>query len=308
MPSQKPSNPADYIEPLYMNGLRGRMLRIKSKPQKSKEILVVYGQHSSLERIFGMAESLNRYGSVTVPDLPGFGGMQNFYRLKEKPNIDNMADYLAAFMKLRYKNRRVTIIGISYGFAVVTRVLQRYPELTKKVDLLISTVGFVHRDDFNFNKFNYFVLRYGAGIFSHRFTSLTAKHFFLRPSFIRALYSLSSPKKSKFKSKKDKNRESQIAYEIHLWKTNDLRTYMYTTNDMLKLDLCNKQVNLPVHHITLKNDQYLKNDFVEQHLGVIYKKVFNYSSKLPAHMPTLASSDEAAKLLPPKLRKLLAKQ
>jgi hypothetical protein len=307
MPRKKTINPADYIEPLYMNGLHGRMLRLKPKPRKSKEILVIYGQHSSLERLFGLAESLNKYGGVTVPDLPGFGGMQSFYRLNEKPNIDNMADYLAAFMKLRYKNRRVSIIGISYGFAVVTRMLQRYPELTKKVDLLISTVGFVHHDDFTFKKHNYAILRYGSGLFSNRVTSLVARHLFLRPAFIKASYNMSAPKNPKIKNKDPDSRESRIAYEIHLWKTNDLRTYMFTTNDMLKMDLCNKQVDLQVHHIALKNDQYLNSEYVEQHLGVIYKKVEIYNSKLPAHMPTLASSDDAAKLIPSTLRKLLSK-
>ncbi len=308
MTTKKTVNPADFIEPLYMNGLHGRMLRLKPKPRKSKEILIVYGQHSSLERLFGLAESLNKYGGVTVPDLPGFGGMQSFYRLREKPNIDNMADYLAAFMKLRYKNRRVSIIGISYGFAVVTRTLQRYPELTKKVDLLISTVGFVHHDDFIFKKHNYMVLRYGSALFSNAATSTLAKHLFLRPSFIRASYNLSGPKNLKLNQQDALAKDSRIAYEIHLWKTNDLRTYMYTTNNMLKMDLCDKQVDLPVYHIALKNDQYLNAEYVEQHLGVIYKSVQVYNSKLPAHMPTLASSDDASKLIPSTLRKLLAKQ
>lgn len=308
MARKKALNPADYIEPLYMNGLHGRMLRLKPKPRKTKEILVVYGQHASLERTFAVAASLNKYGGVTVPDLPGFGGMQSFYKLKEKPTIDNLADYLASFVKLRYKNRRITIIGVSFGFAVTTRMLQRYPELAKKVDLLISAVGFVHKEDFVFKRPNYFVMRYGSKLFSHKLTSQVARHLFLRPSLIKATYSLSGKQNPKLNTKDRQERDARIAYEIHLWRTNDIRTYMFCTNTMLKLDLCNAQVDLPVHHVEVPGDRYFNNDIVEQHLGVIYIKVSTYISKLAAHMPTMTTDEDADKIIPASLRKLLAKQ
>jgi pimeloyl-ACP methyl ester carboxylesterase len=123
-------DPAEYILPLYMNGLSGRMLRMPPPKDKSREILFIYGHHTSLERVFGVAELLNKYGSITIPDLPGFGGMQPFYKIGEKPTLDNMADYLASFVKLRYRNKRFTIAGHSLGFMIVTRMLKKYPEIT----------------------------------------------------------------------------------------------------------------------------------------------------------------------------------
>src|SRR5438128_12108327 len=119
MPKTKPKNPQDYIEPLFMNGLQGRMLRLPAPKGKSRDILFVYGHHSSLERWWGVVQDLNQYGSVTMPDLPGFGGMQSLYKIGEEPTIDNLADYLAAFIKLRYKNKKITIAGLSFGFVVV---------------------------------------------------------------------------------------------------------------------------------------------------------------------------------------------
>jgi len=76
--------------------------------------------------------------------------MDSFYKIGRAPTLDAFADYLAAFIKMRYRNRRVTIVGISFGFLVVTRMLQRYPELCKRIDLVVSIVGFMHRDDFTF--------------------------------------------------------------------------------------------------------------------------------------------------------------
>ncbi len=129
---------ADYILPLNINGLQGRMLRLPSTGRKKREIMYIYGHHSSLERNFGVAEYLNKYGSVTVPDLPGFGGMDSFYKISKEPTLDNMADYLASFIKLRYKKQKFTLTGLSLGFMIITRMLQRYPEIAKQVDVLVS--------------------------------------------------------------------------------------------------------------------------------------------------------------------------
>src|SRR3982751_3045218 len=96
----------DYIRPLEMNGLTGRMLHMPAPKNKKRDILLIYGHHSCLERMYGVAEDLNQYGAVTMPDLPGFGGMDSFYKIGMEPTLDNLADYLAAFIKLRYKGKK----------------------------------------------------------------------------------------------------------------------------------------------------------------------------------------------------------
>jgi pimeloyl-ACP methyl ester carboxylesterase len=104
----------------------------------------VYGHHSSLERWWGVAKFLNRYAAVTMPDLPGFGGMDSFYKIGKTGSINNLADYLASFIKLRYKRKKVIVVGMSLGFVIATRMLQRCPELIKRVDMLVSFAGFAH--------------------------------------------------------------------------------------------------------------------------------------------------------------------
>ena len=86
---------------------------------------MLYGHHSSLERVYGLAEDMSQYGNVTIPDYPGFGGMDSFYKIGMKPTLDNLADYLATFVKLRYRGKKVTIVGMSLGFVIATRMLQR---------------------------------------------------------------------------------------------------------------------------------------------------------------------------------------
>lgn len=297
-----------HIEPLNINGLRGRMLRAPSRTNKKREILLVYGHHASIERMSGFVEELTKYGSVTLPDLPGFGGMESFYKIGEKPTLDNLADYLAAFVKLRYKRRRLTILGMSLGFLVVTRMLQKYPELAKKVDLLVSVVGFAHKDDFILPKRIRWPLRIAASFFSNKYPAWFMKAFILRSPVIKASYALVADNHSKLKDADKAEREQRVMFEIGLWKQNDIRTYMDTTITMLNANVCNQQIDLPVHHVAVDVDRYFDNHRVEQHFAIIYQKVYVINAKLQAHAPTVvATAKDAAPFIPPALRRLLSK-
>lgn len=276
---------------------------------KKRDILLIYGHHASLERMFGLCEDLNQYGTVTMPDLPGFGGMESFYKLGEKPTLDNYADYLAAFIKLRYKRRRLTLIGTSFGFGVVTLMLQKYPELTKKIDLLVSLVGFVSKDDFLFKKRDTLMFKLLAGFLSLRPTSWLLRMTLLRKPVITGLYRLLAARNRKMKDANRQERDKRIAFEVYLWRANDIRTHMYTTRQMFRLNLCNAQVDLPVYHVSVKNDRYFDNHVVGQHMQVIYKKLHDVPTVMPVHAPSVvADASEAAPFVPAKLRRLLARK
>ena len=299
----------DYIVPLLMNDLQGRMLRMPPPRGKYREIMLVYGHHASLERMFGLAEELNRYGGVTMPDLPGFGGMESFYKIKEKPTLDNLADYLAAFVKLRYRNRRLTVVAMSFGFMVVTRMLQKYPELAKRVDLLISIVGSVHSGDIRFRRHNYLLLRWAASLFSRRLPSALAARLALRGPFIRLAYRLVEDRHSKLKDGTKRQRRQRIAFEVRLWQCNDFRTYAETGLSLLTKQLTDHHVALPVLHVYSKNDRYYDDLRVEQHMRQVFSDFQAHPIRLPAHAPTvIASAKEAAPYIPPKIRALLRKK
>lgn len=296
------------IVQLNINGLHGRMLRVPAKNKKKREILLVYGHHASIERMVGFVEELNKYGAVTLPDLPGFGGMESFYKIGEKPTLDNLADYLAAFIKLRYKRRRITILGMSLGFLIVTRMLQKYPDIAKRVDLLVSVVGFAHHEDFILPRRIRWPMRIAASIFSNKYPSLFMQTFVLRAPVIRACYALVAGNHSKLKDADRQEQKRRIDFEIGLWQMNDIRTYMDTTITALRADTCNVQVALPVHHVAVDVDRYFDNHRVEQHLGVIYEQVYVINATQKTHAPTVvATAKDAAPFIPPALRRLLSK-
>ncbi|MEK7152394.1 MAG: alpha/beta hydrolase [Patescibacteria group bacterium] len=302
--------PEDYIVPLNMNGLQGRMLHMPAPKGKTREILFVYGHHSSLERWFGLMVNMNRYGAVTMPDLPGFGGMDSFYKIGDEASIDNLADYLASFIKMRYKRRRVSIAGMSLGFVIVTRMLQRYPDIAKKIDLCISIAGFAHKDDFTFTKRRMALYLLAARVFSLPVAAGFFRHVCLNPFILRRIYRHTHNAKDKFKGVVDEELQEMLEVEVGLWHNNDVRTYMKTSVEFLTLDNCKKQVDIPVHHVAIDADRYFDNRLVEQHLRIIFKEYSLMATlSLNNHAPSIiADAKAAAPFMPPKLRKLLAKQ
>lgn len=309
MAKRKKLNPADYIIPIDINDMHGRMIRVPAPKGKRREILIVYGLHASIERMTGFIEDLSQYGAVTLVDLPGYGGMDTFYKIGEKPTLDNMADYLASFIKLRYKRKRFTIIAMSFGFTITTRMLQKYPDIAKNVDLLVSLVGFVHKDDFRFNRRNYYLLRTMATVFSRKYPALFVQKAVLRGPFIRFAYKAVADKNSKLKGADETEQNKRIDFEIGLWKSNDIRTQMHNGVTMLTADLCNDHVDLAVYHVTVDNDMYFDNNIVEQHLNIIFNKVVIVPTGIDGHAPTVvAEVEDVAPLMPQRLRRLLAKQ
>lgn len=306
--SKRQKDIVDYIRPLNMNGLQGRMLHMPAPKNKNREILFVYGHHSSLERWWGLVQNFNSYGSVTMPDLPGFGGMDSFYKIGEQPTLDNLADYLASFIKMRYKRRRFTIIGMSLGFVITTRMLQRYPDLAKKVDLCVSLAGFAHKDDFTFSQTRRLSYINAAKFFSLPVTSAFFRYVILNPVLLKTVYKHTHNAKNKFKGLVDEELREMLDVEVDLWHSNDVRTYMKTSVEFLSLDNCTKQVALPVHQIAVAGDRYFDNNMVEQHLRVIFSDYILLARlKLGNHAPSVvADAKSAAPFIPTKLRRLLS--
>ncbi|HUB93295.1 MAG TPA: alpha/beta fold hydrolase [Verrucomicrobiae bacterium] len=307
--TQTTASAADYIKPLYINGLNGRMLYMPAtKAHAGRDILLIYGHHALLERWWGLVENLHEYGNVTMPDLPGFGGMDSFYKIGRAPTLDAFADYLAAFIKMRYRKRRVTLVGISFGFLVLTRMLQRYPELAKRVDLVVSIVGFMHRDDFLFPPRTRRLYSGTARLFATPPIAFSIRYGFLSRFVIRGLYVRLPAGRRRFISMDPKEFETMIDFDVKLWQRNDVRTHWRTTSEFLQIDNCKIQVPLPVWHVASKVDHYFDNFIVEQHMRVVYNDYHKSVMNSPAHTPSpLGDKKELAIMLPPALRRALRK-
>ncbi len=309
MPKKQTVDFASYIKPLSMNGLSGRMMRVPPKNKsKKREILLVYGHHASLERMFGFVDVLQTYGTVTIPDLPGFGGMDPLYNIGEKPTIDNLADYLASFIKMCYKNKKVSIIAMSLGFAVTTRMLQKYPEISKSVNLLVSFVGISDKSDIGMKRRNFIFFKYLSILMSNRLLAGFTQHLVLRAPIIRLAYKSVEDKHSKLQDATPEERKKRVDFEIFLWQCNDFRTYACTGAQMFSLNLKGVRVDQDVYYIYVAKDRYLNQNMVEVNIKQIYSGFEAVESVMPTHAPTvIATAKEAAPFVPRRIRELLRK-
>ena len=307
--TESEQNPADYIEPLYINGLNGRMMYLPASGKVKREILVLYGHHALLERWWGLVQNFNEFGNVTMPDIPGFGGMDSFYKIGQKATIDNYADYLAAFIKMRYKRKRVSIVAISFGFLVVTRMLQRYPDLCDRVDFLVSAAGFMRGDDFLFSRSRFLAYKYACKLFNIRPLAFVFRYTALTGPVLRLAYARTNNAKEKFAQADSPDQFNRMMdMEIKLWQKNDVRTYMRTSLELLTVDNCKVSVNVPVWHIYTKNDHFFDHTIVEQHMRVVFSGFNGIPIKLRSHtVSVLADKAEAADLVPTALKRAIRK-
>jgi pimeloyl-ACP methyl ester carboxylesterase len=294
-----------YIKPLNVNGLTGRMLSLPSRDSSRNNFLLIYDVFDSLENMNDLAILLNKFGSVSCIDLPGMGGMRAFNILREKPTLDIFADYLAAIVKLRFRRKRITIVGIGYGFVIATKMLQRNPEIIKKVNLVISLDGYARYDDFELSSLRRKLLSTAYWIGSYGPFSALAKISFFNSNARRLRYKLL--KNDAFY--KQLTPENQIRYlnsKLLASKRINLRTYFRTKFEILTLDNCHVHINTPIWHVSLSDDK--KNqDVIIQHLQVIYSNYYSSNVKVDHHILIMLNSQISGRLVPPRLRRLLSK-
>lgn len=307
MPQKKTPAVDDYIESLQINGLEGRMLSYPAPAGKTRRILAIYGHHGMIERWWPLIENLHDYGAVTMPDLPGFGGMESFYKIGQRPSIDAYADYLAAFVKMRYRRGKFTIVAISFGFVVVTRMLQKYPDLAKQVELVVSLAGFVRYDDFSFSRRLRLFYSSLGWLLSCRPLSFVTRHGVFSGPMIHWMYSIAPASKQRVRAMKPDEAKQMIGMEVKLWRVNDMRTHWLTTSQFLRIDNCRYgTVNVPTWHVTNSHDFYFDNDIVEQHMQVIFNEYHRVVSNSKNHTPgVVATKKETAVMLPRRIRQLL---
>lgn len=301
-------NVADYIETIEINGLRGRMIDAPgaTKAAQGRNILFVHGHHSSLERLSGVAELLHNYANVCLPDMPGFGGMDHLYQVGLRPTIDNLADYMAAFIKLHYgKTNKFVIVGFSMGFLVVTRMLQKYPDLHSQIIEVISMAGFVHSDDFTFSKKRIFYYRIATWCIERRIFSWIFREIFLRKWCLNTIYTKTHNAREKFKDLPKSEIKRMVDFEYILWRINHIPTWCHTTREMFNARASEgPRIPLKLKAIMVKDDQYFNSDTTKEHMKHVYEAVDVYPLNFNKHsVSVIASADEARQFIPDTLLK-----
>lgn len=296
---------APMVSKISVDGLHGRLLTHPSrKKSKGRTILFVYGIHGSLERFFGVVHHLANFGTIYVPDLPGFGGMESYYKIGKKPSLDAYGDYLATVIESSLpKDEPLTLIGLSYGFVVITRMLARHPELQGRVDLVISAMGLADGRDIKMG----FPTRQAVEtlLFIGRVPYLgkVLQAIITNPITLKITYNDRNPK---MKTLPKAERPGYIAFESYLWKCNEMRTYSVSMHELLNYRPPVTHIPLTLHHIETASDHWLDIKAAANHLDQIYSRLVIHRSAIGNHGGVAyASEAEARSIIPATVIKLL---
>ncbi len=303
--------PKKYISNISIGGLNGRMLKIPTQSKSDKEILLLYGVHSSLERMYSNAQFHSRYGNVTMPDMPGLGGMDSFYKIEREPDLDAYADYLYTFIKTHKLDRKkIRVVAMSFGFLAVTRLLQKYPEMVDNTEFVVSFVGFGRSSDFAYPTLQKGPIKLGMKFGSTKAGSKFIRVFVFNKLSLQIMFSFFRLFNPKYKHENQSARKEATSMELDLWTKNDTRTRFYTYRLLSDFDLTKNQeiIKLTEHNLTTENDQYFDAKRVKKTLKKLYVRNHEYKASMPLHAPSIiGTEDEVAKIFPAPMKKILSK-
>lgn len=295
----------DYV----YESLKGRQLFMPARKKSDKTFLLIYGQHVSIERLLPMVQFLSNYGSVYLVDNPGFGNMQPSYKIGQKPSLDFYDGHLKqVFDEVLPDNQKITVVGISLGFQIITHFLQAYPEYTNRVKEVVSFVGFVKYSEMHLPKELKWLFKYVLAGFGQTWPGYILNRYFLfQPILLTPLHFALSPLNKKMNGKGLKVRWRHAKEQAWLWKYNDPRTHAYTGWQIItKTDLTKLRIDLTSYHIHVEDDQYIDNKLVIKNLGLIYSQVMPFKLDIPNHSPVdIEDEYKIAELVPKELVKIL---
>lgn len=299
-----------HISRINIGGLSGRMLHVPGPKKKGRKILLIYGLHSSIERMRTTAEFHGQFGEVIMPDLPGFGGMDSFYTIGKEPSLDSYADYLYSFMKVQKLNTEVTIIAMSFGSLIVTRMLQKYPETISYVKDNIAVVGFGRHTDFNTSPLVKRIYIALSRVFATKVGSWLVSTLVFNPISLRLMFAFFRLFNPKYKHTLGEERKASVRMELDLWQKNDTRTKFYTYELIMSFDLTRKASPIPmtIYNMYTPTDQYFDGERVADTMGTLYEKHVGSIAQSELHAPSiLGSVDEVAAMYSDDIKKLLQK-
>lgn len=304
--------PTSEILPLELGGLSGRLLKLEPRTDTDVNLLLVYGVHASLERMYSTAQFHSSYGQVWMPDMPGFGGMDSFYKVGLKPSIESYADYLYTVVKAyKLDKKKLRIFAMSFGFLLATRMLQKHPELSDNIEFVISFVGFGRTADFSLDIFNKFYTKPFLRLASTKTGGALISIFIFNRVSLRILFKLFKylNHNPKYRHETPEEETGAVEMELDLWTINDARTRFYTYQVLSDFDLTKgtKKIHLPLHDLTTPTDQYLDNQSVSKTLSKLYKDYKSYTVKLELHAPSVIGDEETvSKIYPDEIKELLS--
>ena len=182
-------------------------------------------------------------------------------------------------------------------------MLQRNPDINNKVNSLICINGYDHKDDFKLKKSDKIIMTIYSYLCSTKLISGLLNATLYSNVALKYKYPINKIKTNRGGPSKEFVRQ----FKIDLVKCTDLRTRMYLTQQLLKLDNCQKRIKKSMWHVTTSNSSLnIDKKLAEQHFRITYEGYYQLPTKISGAMPIVLNDEKTAiKYLPAKLRRYL---
>ncbi|MCW1908532.1 MAG: alpha/beta hydrolase [Candidatus Saccharibacteria bacterium] len=300
----------DRILPYTYLGLQGRYGMWSSKNSSDKRVFViVYGQHASLERLEPLVTIFRTYGDVYVVDNPGFGGMDPAYSIGKYPDLHFQAGHVHNFIdNYLPKDKQLTIIGISYGFQIVTQLLEDFPDLQTRTEDVVNMVGCLSYRDLDMPLSYKIPLIYLLAFPGRTWLGSNIFKLVARRRVIIAVYMLTKPIQVKLRGV---SRQQAIAYaseQASLWIDNDPRTHGAAAWDFVaRNDVSQLKLDVDAIHLSVPGDHIINSQRVKKGMEAVFNKVSSFDIALDNHAPLDLDADDIEAIIPEGLARILKK-
>ncbi|MDX1765982.1 MAG: hypothetical protein R3313_03450, partial [Candidatus Saccharimonadales bacterium] len=213
-------------------------------------------------------------------------------------------------MKSRRLTSDVTVVAMSFGFIVLTRMLQKYPESRAYTKDIISVMGFGRWTDFTLSNRTRKTYIYISKLFRTKLGSWLVKTFVFNRVVLKLMFWIFSKFNPKYQQSLGEERKAGRAMEERLWRSNDARTKFYTWVSVLTVDLTITDIKIPlkVYNMYSKTDQYFDSQRVKQSLKKLYQDYVPSVANSTLHAPSiLGDRDEIDRMYSDDIKQLLSK-
>jgi pimeloyl-ACP methyl ester carboxylesterase len=261
--------------------------------RRPANIILVYGHHSTLERWEPLARELARFGNVWMPDLPGFGGMDE--AVLPTYELHAYADHLAKFTSVVAPKGRLLLCGVSFGFAVVCEALRRHPSLLEASRAVVSVGGFIEGSSLRLASWQKLGVLAVAGALRNRRVAATVRSHLLSYPIARSVdLALGLTKR---RAGADRSRAARLcAADLELWRANSVTTHWATLRLMMRLQR-GTPLDVPCVHIQNPLDPYVCYSSNARSLRSVFRDLDVCLPTLIGHMPSLDSPQSAYEAL-----------
>lgn len=281
---------------LSQGGMTGRLATYKARTNTKRVIYMISGMHTSHERMSPIAHYFSKYGTVIAPDLPGVGGMDSFFTVNQEFSLNSYADFLYDFFKQQKikSTNKPTIVGMSFGFLVLTRMLQRHPDTHDWFEQVVAIGGFGQQSDFN-NKLAVKITPVISLPLSTRPGAWFLETFIFKKPVLKVLFKIAKLiGNTKHNSVSNEDRKALIDMETSLWVENDARTRFHIYRMFLNTNLVKgaQPIGNHLYNLFIPSDQWVKHDEVQKSMKRLYKKVTKLQLDSTLHAPSVISGEE----------------